>query len=63
LGVYDFIKRSSVLFVSPEGFRKVSKAARDLAECEGLEAHRLAVEVREALKLRVPKEEKVKDGE
>ncbi len=51
LGVYDFIKRSSILYVSPEGFKGVSKAARELAECEGLEAHRLAVEVREAIKL------------
>jgi len=51
LGVYDFIKRSSILYVSPEGFKEVSKAARELAECEGLEAHRLAVEVREAIKL------------
>ncbi len=51
LGVYDFIKRSSVLYVSPEGFKRVSGAARELARCEGLEAHRLAVEVREAIKL------------
>ena len=51
LGVYDFIKRSSVLYVSPEGFKRVSGAARELAECEGLEAHRLAVEVREAIKM------------
>ena len=47
LGVYDFVKRSSVLYVSPEGFKRVNGAARQLAECEGLEAHRLAVEVRE----------------
>jgi len=53
LGVYDFVKRSSVLYVSEEGFRSVSKHARNLAECEGLEAHRLAVEVREAIKLAV----------
>jgi len=51
LGVYDFVKRSSVLYVSPEGFRRVSEPARILAEAEGLEAHRLAVEVREAIKL------------
>ena len=51
LGVYDFIKRSSVLYVSPEGFKRVSGAARKLAECEGLEVHRLAVEVREAIKM------------
>ncbi|TCK05193.1 histidinol dehydrogenase [Phorcysia thermohydrogeniphila] len=47
LGVYDFVKRSSVLYVSNEGFRRVSQPAKDLAECEGLEAHGLAVKVRE----------------
>ncbi len=51
LGVYDFIKRSSVLYVSPEGFKRVSGAARELAECEGLEAHRLAVEAREGIRV------------
>jgi len=51
LGVYDFVKRSSVIYVSQEGFKRVSSAARELAQCEGLEAHKLAVEVREALKL------------
>ncbi|RUM90893.1 MAG: histidinol dehydrogenase [Thermovibrio sp.] len=58
LGVYDFVKRSSVLYVSPEGFKRVSEAARNLAECESLEAHRLAVEVREALKMVVKESEK-----
>ncbi|NPA12439.1 MAG: histidinol dehydrogenase, partial [Aquificae bacterium] len=46
LGVYDFIKRSSVIYVSKEGFKKVEKPARQLATAEGLEAHRLSVEVR-----------------
>jgi len=59
LGVYDFVKRSSVLYVSPEGFKGVSEAARVLAECEGLEAHRLAVEVREALKMVIKERERV----
>jgi len=60
LGVYDFIKRSSVLYVSPEGFKRVSEAARRLAEAEGLEAHRLAVEVREAVKILTQAEQRVK---
>jgi len=47
LGVYDFVKRSSVLYVTKEGFSGVSRFAKDLAECEGLEAHGLAVKVRE----------------
>ncbi len=46
LGVYDFIKRSSVIYVNREGFRRVEKYARTLATAEGLEAHRLGVEVR-----------------
>jgi len=61
LGVYDFIKRSSVLYVSPEGFKRVSGAARELAECEGLEAHRLAVEVREAVKMVIKATEAVRE--
>ncbi len=59
LGVYDFIKRSSVLYVSEEGFKQISEHARNLAECEGLEAHRLAVEVREAIRIPIKIEEKV----
>ncbi len=61
LGVYDFVKRSSVLYVSPEGFKRVSEAARKLAECEGLEAHRLAVEVREAVKMVIKATETVRE--
>ncbi len=59
LGVYDFVKRSSVIYVSQEGFKRVSFAARELAQCEGLEAHRLAVEVREAFKLLAKEAERV----
>ncbi len=47
LGVYDFIKRSSVIYVNKEGFNRVKKYAKTLATAEGLEAHRLGVEVRE----------------
>lgn len=61
LGVYDFIKRSSVLYVSPEGFKRVSGTARELAKCEGLEAHRLAVEVRERIKMLVKALESVRE--
>ncbi|MEO2083033.1 MAG: histidinol dehydrogenase [Desulfurobacteriaceae bacterium] len=58
LGVYDFVKRSSVLYVNQEGFKRVGEAARRLAECEGLEAHGLAVEVRERIPISVKVEEK-----
>ena len=47
LGVYDFIKRSSVIYVNKEGFDRVKKYAKVLATAEGLEAHRLGVEVRD----------------
>ncbi len=46
LGVYDFVKRSSVLYVSKEGFEKVADLAEALARAEGLDAHRLAVLIR-----------------
>ena len=46
LGVYDFLKRSSVLYVSREGFNRVADQAKVIAEAEGLTAHALAVKVR-----------------
>jgi histidinol dehydrogenase len=46
LGVYDFIKRSSVIYVSKEGFDRVAKHAINMAKSEGLEAHKLSVEIR-----------------
>ncbi len=47
LGVYDFVKRSSVIYVNKEGFEKVAKHAKNIAQAEGLEAHKLAVKIRE----------------
>ena len=46
LGVYDFLKRSSVLYVSREGFERVADLAEAIAKAEGLEAHALAVRIR-----------------
>lgn len=46
LGVYDFVKRSSVIYVSKEGFERVGKYAAKIAEAEGLEAHKLGIEIR-----------------
>jgi len=46
LGVYDFQKRSSVIQVSPEGARALSRIAAELARGEGLEAHARAAEFR-----------------
>ncbi len=47
LGVYDFIKRSSILYVDAHGFEKVADAAKVLAQYEGLTAHKRAIEIRE----------------
>jgi histidinol dehydrogenase len=47
LGVYDFLKRTSVLYVSEKGFDKVKDPAKVLAKYEGLTAHKRAIEIRE----------------
>ena len=47
LGVYDFLKRSSVIYVSKEGFEKVKDPAKVLAQYEGLTAHKRSIEIRE----------------
>ncbi|MEK8088946.1 histidinol dehydrogenase [Thermithiobacillus plumbiphilus] len=39
LGVYDFQKRSSIIFASPQGADELGRLARRLAEGEGLTAH------------------------
>ncbi|MFD2364990.1 histidinol dehydrogenase [Pseudoduganella sp. GCM10020061] len=46
LGVYDFQKRSSVLFVSEEGAQVLGAAAAQLAYGEGLPAHARSAELR-----------------
>ncbi|WP_448588626.1 histidinol dehydrogenase [Thermocrinis sp.] len=46
LGVYDFVKRSSVMYVAKEGFEKVAEHAEHIAKAEGLLAHYGAVRVR-----------------
>jgi histidinol dehydrogenase len=47
LGVYDFIKRSSLLSFTEKGFRRLAKTVRTIADAEGLEAHGNTVRVRE----------------
>ncbi len=39
LGVYDFQKRSSLIFCSPQGAQVLGRVADTLAQCEGLDAH------------------------
>ncbi|MFN3471685.1 MAG: histidinol dehydrogenase [Aquificaceae bacterium] len=46
LGVYHFLKRSSVIYLSKEGFEKVAEPAESIARAEGLYAHFYAVRVR-----------------
>ncbi|MDD4264408.1 MAG: histidinol dehydrogenase [Firmicutes bacterium] len=43
LSVQTFLKATSLLKVTKKGYEKVSKEAMDLAEIEGLDAHRLSV--------------------
>ncbi|HET6461270.1 MAG TPA: histidinol dehydrogenase [Syntrophales bacterium] len=46
LGVYDFVKRSSILSFSKESLQKYGKRAAGFAEMEGLEAHGKSITVR-----------------
>lgn len=49
LGVYDFVKRSSVISYSPAGLAADAPAAQTLAQGEGLWAHALSVGLRRRL--------------
>lgn len=46
LGVYDFVKRSSIIGAGPETLAKLGPAVARLARVEGLDAHARAVELR-----------------
>jgi len=46
LGVYDFVKRSSLLYVSKDGFLRLCDLAESIARAEDLSAHALALRVR-----------------
>ena len=46
LGVYDFVKRSSVMHMSAEGAAELADIAAPLATSEGLQAHALAAAMR-----------------
>jgi histidinol dehydrogenase len=47
LGVYDFIKRSSLICLSPEGLKRLSAPAMRMAQMENLEGHRESVRKRQ----------------
>ncbi|MDP6232504.1 MAG: histidinol dehydrogenase, partial [Nitrospinaceae bacterium] len=46
LGVYDFVKRTSLMSYSPEALEKIAPLIRTLAEMEHLDAHANAVDLR-----------------
>jgi histidinol dehydrogenase len=46
LGVHDFVRRNHIIECSREGFLMLASTVRTLATAEGLESHRLAVEMR-----------------
>lgn len=46
LGVLDFMKRTSILKLSPQSLKSLAPAAMTLARAEGLEAHRRSVAIR-----------------
>ncbi len=48
LGVYDFVKRSSLMSASAEGARMMAPLAATLARAESLEAHARSAECRDA---------------
>jgi len=43
LGVYDFVKRTSIIEVDSKGFERLAGTTVELATAEGLQAHALAV--------------------
>lgn len=46
LGVYDFMKRTTMLHVTREGFSKLAPYAEEIGKVEGLDAHVLAASIR-----------------
>jgi histidinol dehydrogenase len=47
LGVYDFLKRSSLLNFTKQGFRKLAQTVEAMADAEGLDAHGNTIRVRQ----------------
>jgi histidinol dehydrogenase len=47
LGVYDFMKRSSLLSFTKNGFTKLAETVKTIASVEGLEAHENTIKIRE----------------
>ena len=49
LGVYDFVKRSSLLYFTKDGFTELAEIVKTVAAAEGLDAHEDTIKVREEL--------------
>ncbi|WP_267384740.1 histidinol dehydrogenase [Cyanobacterium sp. uoEpiScrs1] len=49
VSVFDFLKRSTVAYLTPEGFDNIKHTAKTLANYEEFPAHRIAIEERENL--------------
>jgi histidinol dehydrogenase len=50
LGVYDFIKRSSLLSFTKDGFSKLAETVKTIASAEGLNAHENTITIRERVR-------------
>ena len=46
LSVDDFIKKSNIVYLDPQGFAALSEAAMLLAQAESLDAHAHSVRIR-----------------
>ena len=46
LGVYDFVKRSSLISFNEKSLKDIAPNVKGIAEAEGLTAHAKAVEIR-----------------
>jgi histidinol dehydrogenase len=49
LGVYDFMKRSSLLKFTRDSFKKLAETVKTIAEAEGLDAHKNSIIIRQCL--------------
>ncbi len=47
LGVLDFMKRNSIVKINSKSFRKLKNDTINIAEIEGLEAHKMSVKIRQ----------------
>jgi histidinol dehydrogenase len=50
LGVYDFVKRSSLLSFTKDGFSKLAETVKTIASVEGLNAHANTITIRERVR-------------